>query len=149
MESTIDHPAGKPASFREDPCQGALHPQAILGLVLFNKGQFFEAHEALEAAWRDEKGPIRDMYRAILQVGVGYYHAIRGNYVGAIKMFRRSKPWLAPFPDTCRGVDLAAFRRDFSAAESKIKELGPDRIRYFDPSILKPVIFQLDPGNQP
>ena len=49
-------------------CQGPLHPQAVYGMELFNQGRYFEAHEALEAAWRDESGPVRDLYRGILQV---------------------------------------------------------------------------------
>jgi len=37
-----------------EECQGTLHPKAIEGLRLFNDGEYFEAHEELETAWRDE-----------------------------------------------------------------------------------------------
>ncbi|HRQ33635.1 MAG TPA: DUF309 domain-containing protein, partial [Anaerolineales bacterium] len=57
-----------------------LHPSAIEGLRLFNNGKYFEAHEALETAWLEERGKIRDLYRGILQVGVAYLHITRGNY---------------------------------------------------------------------
>ena len=35
-------------------------PNALLqGLELLNRGEYFEAHEAIEAAWRAEPGEIR------------------------------------------------------------------------------------------
>ena len=37
------------------------------GIRLFNAGQYWRAHEALEAAWREEPGAVRDLYRGILQ----------------------------------------------------------------------------------
>jgi uncharacterized protein len=50
-------------------CMGALPPLALRGLELFNQGEYFEAHEALELAWREETGPVRELYRGILQIG--------------------------------------------------------------------------------
>ena len=51
-------------------CNEPLHPKAVEGLELFNRGHYFEAHEALEAAWREETHPVRELYRGILQAGV-------------------------------------------------------------------------------
>ena len=42
-------------------CQGVLPAQVVEGLELFNRGQYFEAHEVLEAAWRAEPGPVREL----------------------------------------------------------------------------------------
>jgi len=38
-----------------------------------------------EMAWRQETGPIRELYRGILQVSVAYYHLLHKNYAGARK----------------------------------------------------------------
>jgi predicted metal-dependent hydrolase len=122
-------------------CQAGLDTQVIEGLELYNAGEYFECHEVLENAWRAEKGPIRELYRGILQVAVGYYHIQRGNYVGALKMFKRCRRWLAPFPDGCQGINLAILRRDMQAVEDAIVRLGPDRIAYFDPKLFKPVEY--------
>jgi predicted metal-dependent hydrolase len=54
------------------------------GIDLFNRGEFFAAHEVLENAWRAEKGPIRSLYQGILQIVVGCYHIQRNNYLGPI-----------------------------------------------------------------
>ncbi len=124
-------------------CRGALHPKAIEGMELFNAGHYFEAHEALEAAWRDETGPVRDLYRGILQVGVTYLHIRRRNYDGAIKVYQRSLKWLRLWPDTCRGVAVGQLRRDLEAAITAVKKLGPEHIIEFDASLLKPVLYSI------
>jgi uncharacterized protein len=125
----------------ECACQAQLDPQVIEGLKLYNAREYFECHEVLENAWRAEKGPIREMYRGILQVAVGYYHIQRSNYVGARKMFKRCRRWLAPFPDTCQGINLAGLRRDMQAVEDAIVRLGADRIAHFDTQLFKPVEY--------
>jgi predicted metal-dependent hydrolase len=126
----------------DDLCSQPLPPEALHGIQLFNAGPYFEAHEALETAWRAEPGPLRDLYRGILQVGVGYYHLLHGNYRGACKMFRRARPWLSPFPAHCCGIDLEQFRRDADAVERTVLRLGPGHIQNFDKTLLKPVSYQ-------
>lgn len=63
-----------------------------------------------------EGGPVRELYRAILQVGVAYYHAQRGNVRGAIKLLLRASQWLTPMPDECQGIDVAQLRIDATMA---------------------------------
>jgi len=94
-----------------------LHPRALEGLRLFNRGLFFEAHEELEAAWMAENGPLRDLYRGILQVAVAYHHLERGNRIGARKMFKRSKRWLEPFQGLWVGIDVDRFKADAASIE--------------------------------
>lgn len=118
---------------------GELAPQARHGIQLFNRGEYFEAHEELELAWKAERGPIRDLYQGILQVGVAYLHITRFNYNGAIKMFLRARQWLDPLPDICRGVDVASLRQDSARARSALEVLGPDHVADFDQGLLKPV----------
>ncbi len=131
-----------------DCCGGPLHPMAVVGLRRFNAGEYFEAHEALEAAWRDDPGPIRDLYRGILQVGVAYYHIRRGNYPGATKVFRRCWQWLDPFPEVCRGIAVGKLRRDARQVEASLLRLGPDGIARLAQKPFPPVEFSIsDPEN--
>lgn len=127
-------------------CQGALPAQVVEGLELFNRRKYFEAHEVLEAAWRAEPGPVRELYRGILQIAVAYLHITRGNYPGSVKMFLRSRTWLTPFPDECRGIDLAAFRVDYGRVEAVLHRLGPDHLSSLDRSLLKPIHFSAYPA---
>jgi len=125
-------------------CNQPLHPKAIEGLELFDKGYYFKAHEALEAAWRDERGPVRNLYRGILQAGVVYLHITRRNYPGAVKVYQRCRKLLAPWPETCRGVSVGGLRRDLEAVMASLQKLGPDHIAEFDLSYLKPVHYSLE-----
>ena len=122
-----------------DPCNAPLHPQAAEGLHLFNAGQYFEAHEALEAAWNEEAGPVRDLYRGILQIAVVYLHVTRRNYNGAIKVYGRSQKWLKHWPALCRGVYVEELRRDAATVITEVQRLGAERLAEFDDSLLKPV----------
>ncbi len=122
-----------------DDCIGALHPRARHGIKLFNEGRYFEAHEELEAAWRDEKGKVRELYQGILEAGVTSLHITRANYWGAMKVYKRSIRWLNGWPEYCRGVDVGQLRRDLSEAISEVERLGESEIASFDRSLLKPV----------
>ncbi|HWQ84409.1 MAG TPA: DUF309 domain-containing protein, partial [Anaerolineales bacterium] len=64
-------------------CQEPLHARARKGLELFNAGEYFEAHEELEAAWNADPGPGRALYQGVLQVAVAYLQIERGNPDGA------------------------------------------------------------------
>src|SRR5512138_2053770 len=105
-------------------CDAPLHPQAMQGLRLFNAGEYFEAHEALEDAWNAEKGKVRDLYRGILQIAVVYLHITRKNYNGAVKVYERSQKWLKDWPEVCRGIQVGKLRRDAEAAINELKKLG-------------------------
>lgn len=127
-------------------CEGKLHPKAREGILLFNEGKYFEAHEELETAWRDERGKIRELYQGILQAAVTYLHITRGNYEGAIKVYGRSMKWLKNWPDVCRGVNVQKLRLDLDNAIAEVKRLGPEQISTFDISLLKPVASDYDPA---
>lgn len=124
-----------------NPCQEELPALARQGIELFNAGEYFEAHELLELAWRAESRPVRDLYQGLLQIGVGYYHLLRRNYRGARKMFQRGRTSLESLPDVCQGVDLRQFRSDFSMIEERVIRLGPDHLDGFDRRLLKPIPF--------
>ena len=120
-------------------CSGALHPKAIEGLRLFNAGEFFEAHEELETAWREETGEIRDLYRGILQVAVTYLHITRRNYDGAVKVYGRSLKWTRDWGDVCRGINVKKFREDAETVMKEVERLGRERIAAFDLSLFQPI----------
>ena len=123
----------------EDLCKAPIHPEAAEGLRLFNEGKYFEAHEALEIAWLEEKGKVRELYRGILQIAVVYLHATRHNYNGVIKVYERSQKWLKDWPDFCRGIDVGQLQRDAKAVLEAANQLGSERFSQFDNSLLKPV----------
>jgi uncharacterized protein len=125
-----------------EDCQGTLHPMAAQGFALFNAGEYWKAHEALEEAWLAEPGQVRHLYRGILQVGVVYLHVLRRNYAGAVKVYTRARRWIAPFPGVCRGIDVAGLRRDLEQVMDEVRRLGPEHLDQFDPGLLRPLSWQ-------
>ena len=123
----------------ECECEESLPPQAIEGIEQFNAGNYYRQHDLFEAQWMKTEGPVRDLYRAILQVGIAYYQIERGNHRGALKMLLRSVQWLLILPDMCQGVDVHQLREDSFRVRAELDSMNPADIAQFDRSLLKPV----------
>jgi predicted metal-dependent hydrolase len=120
-------------------CQEALPPLAVQGVEKFNAGEYYPQHDLFEEQWVKTSGPVRDLYRAILQVGVAYYQIERGNHRGALKMLLRSVQWLSILPDVCQGVDIRQLRDDSYRVRAELERLNPADISAFDRRLLKPL----------
>ncbi len=132
-------PGMKAINVNSSDCVGTIHPAAVKGMQLFNAGEYWLAHEELEEAWKEENGPVGELYRAILQTAVVYLHVTRANYNGAIKVYGRVQKWIKPWPEVCRGIEIGQLRQDLDAVIAEVERLGPDRLAAFDRSLLKPV----------
>jgi uncharacterized protein len=122
-------------------CAGEPSVLLLRGIHEFNTSEFFEQHETLETAWRNEKGPVRELYQGILQVGVAYLQILRYNYIGSMKIFNRAWIHLALIPDICCGVDVSQFMADAKMAQAELRRLGAERIAEFNPVFFKPIIL--------
>lgn len=120
-------------------CQEALPQLAQQGIQKFNAGKYYKQHDLFEELWMQTDSPVRDLYRAILQVGVAYFQIQGGNYRGALKMLQRSVQWLLILPDTCQGVNVKKLREDSFRVRAELERLGEERIREFDMSLLQNV----------
>ena len=122
-------------------CDGPLPELARLGIELFNEGEYYRCHDALEEAWRQDEGAGRELYQGLLQVGIAYYQIERGNYRGALKMLLRARQWLEPLPDVCRGVDVAGLRADADRVHAALTELDAARLSEFDRALFRPIVY--------
>lgn len=120
-------------------CREPLPPLARLGVEKFNKGAYYAQHDAFEEQWMHESGPVRELYRAILQVGVAYYHITRGNYHGGLKMLSRCVQWFEGLPDVCQGVDVRQLRADAARVRATLLAMSPAEIGAFDRALFRPV----------
>jgi hypothetical protein len=126
-------------------CQLPLPPAAQAALRQFNDGQYYEQHDSFEALWVATESPVRDLYRAILQVGVAYYQIERGNYRGALKMLQRSVQWLVILPPVCQGVNVQKLRDDSFAVRAELERLGEAHFDQFDKALIRPVEWEAMP----
>jgi predicted metal-dependent hydrolase len=120
-------------------CDEPLPPLGVEGVAKFNAGEYYRQHDLFEEQWVKTSGPVRDLYRAILQVGVAYYQIERGNYRGALKMLLRSVQWLAVLPDVCQGVDVKKLREDSYRVRAELERLGEANFAQFDKALIQPV----------
>ena len=109
------------------------------GIQLFNAGRYFEAHEVLEQAWIEERGPVRVLYQGVLQVGVGLHHARRGNRRGALALLDRGMARLDRFRPRCLGLDVERLLVDMESARRHLA--SPDGMTSFDWSRLPQAHF--------
>jgi uncharacterized protein len=86
-----------------------LTPAASLAYAqdLLDRGLAFNAHEVLEAAWKNGPDDERLLWQALAQLAVGITHVQRGNVKGALAVLRRASGRLADVPVAPHGIDTA------------------------------------------
>jgi uncharacterized protein len=104
------------------------------GVELFNRGEFFEAHEAMEDAMNLLEDDTRDwdFYLGLLRASVANHKLVDGEVASAGLHLRAALKFLAPYPDRHRGIKLREFRSALTAElarlESHGSEIVPPRI---------------------
>jgi predicted metal-dependent hydrolase len=78
------------------------------GVTLFNAGQWYEAHEVWEVAWRQESGERRWLLQGLILVAAGCLQREAGRAEGARTLFTRALGRLEPLPSIYEGVDVGA-----------------------------------------
>lgn len=100
--------AGIPDNLELPPVETLSYAQDLL-----DRGLAFNAHEVLEAAWKN--GPVeeRTLWQGLAQLAVGITHIQRGNLKGAITLLRRASDRLLrydlPAPHAIDTAGLADF----------------------------------------
>jgi hypothetical protein len=81
----------------------------LAGIVLFNRGEFFEAHEVWEDLWVESAGTDKRFYQGLIQAAVALCHFCNGNVRGAAKLYRSSRDYMDRCGCPYLGMDTAAF----------------------------------------
>lgn len=139
------------------PCCHRAPPLALLkGIEEFNRRDYFECHETLEELWNQERvgrgqqrhspprlklqeGGCDNLYKGILQVGVGCYHLLRRNYHGATVKLQSGADYLEPFAPVCMTVQVAQLITDARMLHAALVALGPDHFTEVDLALLPQV----------
>ena len=117
-----------------------LPPEGLLeGIRLFNAGEYYACHHALEAIWMAERDPIRYVYQGVLQIGVGFYHLGRGNWRGATLLLHDGIDKLHYFQPACMRIDTARLAAEASVCLVELHTLGRDRVAAFDLALIPQV----------
>jgi predicted metal-dependent hydrolase len=111
-------------------------PRYLAGIVLFNRGDFFEAHEVWEELWMETAGPDKRFYQALIQAAVSLCHFCNGNVRGAGKLYQSSRDYMSRYDSPHHGLDIARFWKDMEHCYAELlankdpdKRLEPDEER--------------------
>jgi uncharacterized protein len=115
------------------------------GIRLFNRGEFFEAHEVWEQAWKAAEGAERIFYQGIIQAAAALLHIQRGNYVGAISVYLRACQKLDQFPALSMGIELGQFRSEMAQYFAALRTSSDARDGNRQPAAAGPIACKEQP----
>src|SRR5690242_20432326 len=123
----------------EDPPPAAL----LVGIEQFNRGEYFECHETLEAIWMREPEAIRRLYQGILQIGVALYHLRNGNYRGTLNLLGSGIAYLEPFAPRCLGVALDPLIAAARWMREQVQAAGPTGVHTVDLAAFPAIVVRV------
>ncbi|MBX9581229.1 MAG: DUF309 domain-containing protein [Gemmataceae bacterium] len=99
-------------------------PRYLAGVVHFNRGEYFDAHEVWEELWGDCPAADRRFYQSLIQAAVALYHWGRNNPAGAARLLLSGRGYMAPYRPAHRGLDVNRF---WQAVEEAMTPTPPPR----------------------
>jgi len=109
----------EPDTQNADPQQptsnSQLPPSFLNGIELFNRGEYFDAHEVWEELWMECPSAERRFIQALIQAAVAVYHLSRGNVAGATRLFHSGRRYMEPYRPTYMRLDVDDFWRKMEA----------------------------------
>lgn len=99
------------------------------GIALFNRKEFFRAHEEFEAEWHASRGPDRYLHQGLAQACAGLLKVERGEQGGAARLLERSlknlEQALAEGASIPAEIDLDRLIGDLRAARATLISGAP------------------------
>ncbi len=85
-------------------------PRYLAGVLLFNRHEFFDAHEVWESLWLSaDVGEDRRFIQGLIQAAVGLYHFDTWNSRGARKLYHTARAYMEAYASPYLGMDHARF----------------------------------------
>jgi len=95
------------------------------GIELFNRSEFYDAHEVLEDVWRANSGPEKKFLQGLIQLAVALHHHSKGNPRGARSLLARSARNMQPFPDGFCGIQVSRVLHSITECECALDANTP------------------------
>lgn len=92
------------------------------GIDLFNKGQYWEAHEAWEEVWKVSKGEQKLFYQGLIQTAAALLHYDRNNTRGAHLCINNALKKLENLPSPYMSLELKLFTKELRSFLADVLE---------------------------
>ena len=76
------------------------------GLNEYEKGDYFEAHEAWEDLWSDYNFPDRKFIQGLIQLSVSFVHLNNGNMIGARNLLKKCQEKFSGYKGIHREINI-------------------------------------------
>lgn len=113
--------SGGPGGGRPTP---SLPSPLVRFLELFNRGDHWESHEALEGAWRELDS---DFYQGLILYASAFVHARRGTRHGIRAQLEKAEAALAPYAPAYLGLDVEEILAHAARCRAVVEAHPPDR----------------------
>src|SRR6186713_2103217 len=90
------------------------------GLLFFNAGSYYEAHEKWEDLWRVTPAPLRVFYQGLIQAAVGLHHLQKGNHLGARGQLGKSIVHLTNFSENPHSIDTESLIQQLQSIRNDV-----------------------------
>lgn len=88
--------------------EDGLDPHYAGWFACFNRGEYYEAHDVLEALWLRERGKANDLfYKGLIQLAGAFVHLQKGRLKPADALFRLAETNLGRFAPLHERLDVA------------------------------------------
>lgn len=94
-------------------------PRWTRGVDLFNREEFFEAHEVVEDLWNERDGREKEFLKGFIQAAVALEHLRRGNRKGFLAVLETAERYLRRADPAAGGLDVTALVMDLAEVRSR------------------------------
>jgi len=95
------------------------------GIELFNRGEFFDAHEVLEDVWRGAPAEQKKFLQGVVQLAVAFHHYSTGNRTGMKSVMERGVKNICQHRRDVCGIDLAPLLRSLEEWREAMQRATP------------------------
>jgi uncharacterized protein len=111
-------------------------------LTLFNRGLFWDSHEALEDAWREGRS---EFFHGLILLASAFVHVQQGNRHGIAAQLAKAAPVLQPFQPVYLGLDVDRVLDHVSECRQIVAE-NPDAPAEAWAILIPVPALEFDPG---
>jgi len=102
------------------------------GLMEYEKGDYFEAHEAWEDLWSDYNLSDRKFIQGLIQLSVSFVHLRNGNMNGARSLLKKCSEKFEPYQHLQRGINMNELKMGIESVSLAYEEIEDPQIFDWD-----------------